>query len=146
MSDTVKFIKMLTTIPEDFVDSFYSFYDEDSAESTDLIINLETVAKWLGCTRVRLVSTLRKSKYYKHGVDYVMSDASTVLVTPNCFKHLAMTSTTKQGYMVRCYFIEINDAFVKYRRQTLNGIEMHARQLVRGSQQKRKRIYGNVCT
>lgn len=48
----------------------------------------------------------------------------TVLITPDCFKRLCMLTRSSKGETVRTYFIEIDNTFIKYRQQTIEGIKM----------------------
>ena len=47
-----------------------------------------------------------------------------ILITPDCFKRLCMLTRSKNGETVRSYFIEIENTFIKYRQQTLDGIKL----------------------
>jgi phage anti-repressor protein len=149
--DVVKFIKQITAIPEEFVDDFYQFYNEDTLQ-TDLVINLDLVAKWLDVDKKVLYRTLKNGRYYKDGIDYVykgdvpnpqkkVANANNykyVLISPLCFKHLTMNTHAKKGYMVRTYFIEMDNAFIKYRKQTLAGIEFDMKKLMRNQRPKKR--------
>ena len=44
------------------------------------------------------------------------------MLTPDCFKRLAMLSRSKNAEMVRTYFIEVEGLFLKYRTQTTEGM------------------------
>jgi phage anti-repressor protein len=100
---------------------------------TDIVIDVDNVAKWLKAHKFTLLSTLKRS--YTEGVDYTITKAKNpnrkkygnnykrVLITPACFKELSMRTASKNGDMMRRYFIEIEDAFLKYRNQTIKGLE-----------------------
>jgi hypothetical protein len=57
----------MTTVPKDFIDELFEFYDEHTLQ-TDFVINLDHVAKWLNTTKFTLIKTLRSS--YKVNIDY----------------------------------------------------------------------------
>jgi phage anti-repressor protein len=107
-------------------------FNENTLQS-DIVIDLSMVVRWLKCTKRGLVDTLKRS--YTENVDYVIDKASNphrkkygnnykrVLITPACFKELAMRTASKNGDMMRRYFIEIEDAFLKYHNQTIKGLE-----------------------
>ena len=80
-------------------------------------IKLEAVCTLLDSRKDRLVSTLKSS--YTLNIDYIVireppaikksphaNNYKTYLLTPNCFKRLAMMSRSKNAEMVRSYFIE----------------------------------------
>jgi hypothetical protein len=58
------------------------------------------------------------------------------LITPDCFKRLAMLSRSKNAEMVRTYFIEIENMFLKYRDQTLEGMQHEIERLERNQKPK----------
>ena len=130
----IDYIKKLTNIPNQFIDDLFSFYDENTLQ-TDFVINLNAVSKWLAARKDTLMETLKRS--YKIGIDYVITKNKTphkkhpqsnnhkvVLITPDCFKRLCMLTRSKNGETVRTYFIEIENTFIKYRQQTLEGIKL----------------------
>jgi len=130
----IHYIKKITGIPNQFIDDLFSFYDENTLQ-TDFVINIKLVAKWLEVRRETLMDTLQRS--YKKGIDYIImktenpqkkdprsNNHKTVLVTPDCFKRLCMLTRSKKGETVRTYFIEIENTFIKYRQQTLEGIKL----------------------
>jgi phage anti-repressor protein/predicted GIY-YIG superfamily endonuclease len=141
-NDIIKFVKQTTSIPNEFIDDFFMFYNENTLQ-TDLVIDLDIVAKWFGSRKSNILNTLRESKFYKQGIDYKIytgipnktnpkaNHFKYTLITPDCFKHLAMSTRAKKGHMVRTYFIEIESLFIKYRKQTMMGIEMEIKQLER---------------
>jgi len=139
--DVLKYIKKMTSIPNDFIDDLFQFYDSDTLQ-TDFVIDLDAVAKWFGAPKYNLLATLRKSPYYKENIDYKFYDKvdnpkkwayhyKHVRLTPDCFKQMAMSTHSKKGHLVRSYFIEIENLFIKYRKQVLMGIEQDIKLLER---------------
>jgi len=142
-----EFVKMTSTVPAKFVDELFEFYDE-TTNQTDTVIRLDVVAKWLSANKDILAKTLRKS--YRAGFDYVVelntkaqksdprsNNHKLYLITPDCFKRLAMTSRSKNAEMVRTYFIEIENMFLKYRMQTLQGMQHEIERLERNQRDKK---------
>jgi phage anti-repressor protein len=140
------YIKRLTTVPEQFVDELFEFYDSSTIQ-TDFVIVLEAVAKWLKTLKKPLVLTLKRS--YRLDVDYIVQKGSsstkkdqrhnnykTYLLTPDCFKRLALMSKSKNAEMIRTYFIEIESLFIKYRDQTLEGMQADIARLERNQKPK----------
>lgn len=104
------------------------------------LIDLDVVCKWLRCSKPALILTLKRS--YIDGVDYILKKAPNpnrakygnnyklVLITPSCFKELAMRTASKNGDTMRRYFIEVEDAFLKYRNHTIKGLETDVAELL----------------
>lgn len=134
MSKSAKdFVKELSTVPEKFIDELFEFYQQDSLQ-TDFVIKLDTVVKWLECNKQKITETLKTS--YKINIDYIIKKRTTeekkatnnnnykvYLLTPDCFKRLAMLSRSKNAEMVRTYYIEVESLFLKYRSQTEEGMQ-----------------------
>jgi len=129
----IDFVTLTTNVPNGFVNDLYQFYNEDTLQ-TDFVIDLEILSKWLSTPRKELIRTLQRSyvidiDYIKHktrnpvhkkyGSNYYMK----YMVTPDCFKRMCMLTKSANGDMIRRYFIEIENAYIKYRHQTLKGIE-----------------------
>lgn len=137
-----EFVKLTSSVPSAFVDELFELYDEKTRQ-TDFIIRLDSVAKWLSSRKRKLVETLKKS--YVVNVDYISKKVTDkqdkkdprannnklYLLTPDCFKRLAMLSKSKNADMVRTYFIEIENLFLKYRDQTIAGMQMEIDRLQR---------------
>jgi phage anti-repressor protein len=147
MVTSKEYIKKLTTIPETFIDELFEFYDVSTTQ-TDHVVKLDAVAKWLHARKDTLVLTLKKS--YKQHIDYIVTKPSDYvkksphanhyklyLLTPDCFKRLAMMSRSKNAEMIRSYFIEIEGLFIKYREQTLEGMRRDIESLERNQRPKK---------
>ncbi len=142
--EVLKYIKQMTSIPNDFIDDLFKFYDDNTLQ-TDFVIDLDVVTKWFDTSKSALISTLRESKYLKENIDYKFfpdiknpkkkvaraNNYKHFRLTPDCFKQLAMASRAKKSHLVRAYFIEIENLFIKYRKQTLMGIEMEVQQMAK---------------
>jgi hypothetical protein len=84
-------------------DEFFSLYD--SKDKYNFAINLENVAKWMNTNKSDLKETLLYS--YKEKIDYKIikgksnglkgKPKETILLTPKCFKIMAMQSRTKKA-------------------------------------------------
>lgn len=94
--------------------------------------------------------TLKKT--YKQDFDYIVTKMTDVvkkdqrnnnykeyLLTPDCFKRLAMMSRSKNAELIRTYFIEVEGLFIKHRDQTLQGMQAEIEKL-NSSQRITKRI------
>jgi len=145
-------IKKMTSVPSTFIDELFEFYNENTLQ-TDLVINLDHVAKWLQSKKKHLIETLRKS--YKLNIDYILlkgtnprkadprnNNYKTCLITPDCFKRLCMVSKAKNAEMVRTYFIEIETLFFKHKDQLIEGLQRDIERLQRNQQPKNKYVKG----
>ena len=91
---------------------FFNLYNFQTSQN-NFVINLNIIIKWLKTTKGRIKETLTRS--YIENIDYKISkDKSTggrpsenILITPDCFKRLCMSSKTAKAEEVRTYFIEI---------------------------------------
>ena len=144
---TIKdFIKKTTSIPNEFIDDMFRFYDNDTLQ-TDFVVLLDHVAKWLNSRKDTLVETLQRS--YKQQIDYIVTtkgvkkttpksnNQKRYLLTPYCFKRLVMLSKSKNAELVRSYFIEVEGLYIKYRKYIMNGMEQEIRTL-RNNQKPKK--------
>jgi len=82
-------------------------------------INLDSVAKWLQCSKRQLTLTLRRT--YINDIDYTIKNAPNpynikgikgsnnykqILVTPDCFKKLTVLSRAKNADIIRNYLLK----------------------------------------
>jgi phage anti-repressor protein len=144
MISSKDFLKKYTNIPNSFIDDLYKMYNE-STLPTDIVIDVDYVAKWLHVPKFRILETLRHS--YEKNVDYSVektqdpnkkvaraNNYKKVLLTPECFKLLAMRSATKKADEIRSYFIEIETTLLKYRQDLVDGLERRVAELERNQQ------------
>lgn len=150
-----EYIKKFTTVPEAFVDDLFSFYSEQTLQ-TDFVIVLDQVVKWLQSRKDKLVKTLKHS--YKLNIDYIVTKPTVVvkkdprnnnfktyLLTPDCFKRLAMMSKSKNAEMVRTYYIQVENLFLKYRGVLMQGLADEVKRLEHNQKPKSKKpIAGGV--
>lgn len=146
--DSKTYVKKFTTVPEDFIDEFFEFYTDDrNVLQTDFVIRLELIAKWLKAGERYLRRTLRRS--YKEGFDYIVTKSLkpksnnhySYMLTPDCFKRLAMMSHTKNAELVRSYFIEVEGLFLRYKDELFKGIEAEMKSQRKISKIKPKQGY-----
>lgn len=140
------FVKITSSVPSQFINELFEFYDENT-QQTDPVIKLDVVAKWLSAYKKNLIETLKKS--YRLNFDYIVTKYTPTdkkyprannnklyLLTPDCFKRLAMMSHSKNAEMVRTYFIEIESLFFKYRGEMLSGMQQELERLERNQKSK----------
>ncbi len=121
------YLKKYSVINNRFIDDFFSLYDRNTTDS-DFVINLEIVAKWLKSKKGDLKKTLVNS--YTKNIDYKTKKGNTtggrpseiVLLTPDCFKRLTMSSKTKKAEEVRTYFIELEKHIDKYKDYIIDAL------------------------
>lgn len=146
-----EFVKLTSAVPSHFIDELLEFYDEN-IQQTDPVISLDTVARWLSSNKRTLVTTLKHS--YRENFDYTIqkytptnkkvpraNNNKLYLLTPDCFKRLAMMSRSKNAEMIRTYFIEIENLFFKYRGEMLSGMQSELERLERNQNPKAGYMY-----
>lgn len=135
------FLKQHTTVPNSFVDDIFSMYKPTTSQ-TERVIDLESVAKWLGMTKTNIALTLKRS--YAAGKDYSIEKLAglrrrpgaratnnyhRVMITPDCFKRICMRTASARGEMVRTYFVEIEGVLARYTQQLIDGIQADVHRL-----------------
>jgi phage anti-repressor protein len=123
------FLKKYSTIPNSFIDDFFTFYKQNTDED-DIIIDLHLVAKWLQIRKDNLKKTLIRS--YIKNVDYTISKkklttagrpTETILISISCFKRICMNSNTEKGGEVRKYYEQIETLLNKYKDHIIESLQ-----------------------
>ena len=125
----VIFLKTYTKIDNDFIDDFFSLYD--SKDKYNFSINIIAIAKWFNMRKGHIKDTLKYS--YTKNIDYVIikdkpngkkgKPEETILLTPKCFKLMAMQSKTKKAIQVREYYYELEQVIDQYKEYIIKGLE-----------------------
>lgn len=129
MLNLVEFLKKYSTIDNSFIDDFFGMYD--IKEKTNYNVDLDKLAIWLNAPKANVKKTLVGS--YVKNVDYrIVKIRNTnthggqgkeqILLTPDCFKLLAMRSRTKKAERVREYYLELEKILDKYKDYIIKGI------------------------
>jgi phage anti-repressor protein len=123
------FLKKYSTIPNTFIDDFFTFYSYDSTDE-DIIIDLNLVAKWLNVRKDNLKITLLRS--YIENVDYKITinksgvnggrPSETILISTSCFRRMCMASNTDKGKEVRKYYEKIEKLLHKYKNYIIESL------------------------
>lgn len=124
------FLKKYSLIDNQFIDNFYSFYDEGKNEY-DFTINLDLVAKWLD-VRKDVLKKLLISNFIKN-TDYNeikesgkkgrgVNNTIHVLLTYNCAKLLCMISKCEKASIIRNFYIELEKLLIKYKDNIVNDL------------------------
>ncbi len=123
------FLKKYSTIPNSFIDDFFTFYKQNTNED-DIIIDLDLVAKWLQIQKFNLKKTLIRS--YIKNVDYTVKKnklttagrpSETILISISCFKRICMNSNTEKGGEVRKYYEQIETLLNKYKDHIIESLQ-----------------------
>lgn len=124
-----QYLKKYSTINSTFIDDFFGLYD-NATDSNDFVINIENISKWLKSRKETIKDTLVKS--YVVNVDYKIfankiekkrgRPKELILLTPDCFKRLCMSSRTDKANEVRTYFIELEKHINKYKNYIIDGL------------------------
>lgn len=124
----VKFLKQHSTIDEDFIDDFFGLYD--LKDKYNFCINVEVIAKWLNIRKEHVVDSLRA--HYREGDDYRLvaqksvkgtgRPRNVIMLTPRCFKSLAMQGTSKRAKAVREYYLDLEELLQRYQNYIHEGL------------------------
>jgi hypothetical protein len=127
--DLITFLKTHTKINNNFIDDFFSLYD--SKDKHNFSINIESIVKWFNMRKDSIKDTLIDS--YKKNIDYKIiknkptglkgKPSETILLTPKCFKLMAMQSKTKKAVEVREYYYELEQVIDQYKDYIIKGLE-----------------------
>jgi hypothetical protein len=125
----IEFLKTYSKINNNFIDDFFGLYDPN--DKYNFAINLENIAKWMNTNKSDLKDTLINS--YKEKIDYKIikgksngmkgKPKDTILLTPKCFKLMAMQSKTKKAIQVREYYYELEQVIDQYKEYIIKGLE-----------------------
>jgi len=128
--DFAEFLKKYSTIPNTFIDDFFTFYSYNTTDE-DIIIDLSIVAKWLNILKADLKKTIVRS--YIENVDYKISinksgskggrPSETILISTSCFRRLCMSSNTDKGKEVRKYYEKIEKLLHKYKNNIIKSLK-----------------------
>ena len=131
----IEFLKTYSKINNDFIDDFFGLYDPN--DKYNFAINLENIAKWMNTNKSDLKNTLINS--YKEKIDYKIikgksnglkgKPKETILLTPKCFKLMAMQSKTKKAIQVREYYYELEQVIEQYKEYIIKGLEEKIKKL-----------------
>ena len=122
------FLKKYSSISNKFIDDFLSLYTINTYND-DLIINFDTLIKWLKIRKDSLKRTLIET--YIKNVDYKIKKIKSttagkpreeIMLTSDCCKRLCMLSKTIKAEEVRTYFIEIEKLMDKYKKYIIEGL------------------------
>lgn len=127
--DLITFLKTYTKISNDFIDDFFSLYN--SKDKYNFSININNISKWFKITKGHIKETLLYS--YKENIDYKIvkglsngkrgKPEDLILLTPKCFKLMAMQSKTKKAVQVREYYYELEQVIDQYKEYIIKGLE-----------------------
>jgi phage anti-repressor protein len=126
--DFLDFLKTYSTVSNAFIDDFFGQYNLDEPEGYS--IDLEVIVKWFRTKKEAIMTTLTtsyiKNKDYKvvsKKVNGTGRPRAKVMLTPRCFKKLAMQSRTKKSAEVREFYLDIEDLLKRYFIYIINGLQ-----------------------
>jgi len=125
----IEFLKTYTKINNKFIDDFFSLYD--TKDKYNFSININAISKWFEMRKDHIKKTLKES--YIKNIDYKIIKGElnglkgkpneTILLTPKCFKLMAMQSRTKKAVQVREYYYELEQVIDQYKEYIIKGLE-----------------------
>ena len=124
------FLKKYSLIDNQFIDDFYSFYD-DGKNEYDFTIKLELISNWLN-VRKDVLKRLLISNFVKN-TDYIevkesgqkgrgINNTIHVLLTYNCAKLLCMISKCEKASLIRNFYIELEKLIITYKDNIVNDL------------------------
>ena len=133
--DLITFLKTYTKINNDFIDDFFGLYN--TKDKYNFSINIESIAKWFNMRKDHIKKTLRES--YVENLNYIIiknkptgqkgKPSETILLTPKCFKLMAMQSKSKKSIEVREYYYELEQVIDQYKEYIIRGLEEKIKKL-----------------
>ena len=124
------FLKKYSLIDNQFIDDFYSFYDEGKNEY-DFTIKLELVSNWLE-VRKDVLKKLLISNFVKNTDYYEQKESGKkgrginntihVLLTYNCAKLLCMISKCEKASIIRNFYIQLEKLLITYKDNIVNDL------------------------
>ncbi len=131
----IEFLKTYTKINNSFIDDFFGLYE--SKDKYNFSINIDIIAKWFEMRKDHIKKTLTES--YIKNIDYKIikgvssglkgKPSDTILLTPKCFKLMAMQSRTKKAIQVREYYYELEQILDKYKEYIIKSLEEKIKKL-----------------
>lgn len=122
------FLKKYSTIPNQFINDFFSLYDYKTNDS-DLVIDFDNLSKWLSVRKDNLKKTLERT--YTIDIDYKINIIKStgkgrpiekIMITPDCMKRMCMLSASNKSEEVRTYFIKIEKLLDKYKELIIDDL------------------------
>jgi hypothetical protein len=126
--DLITFLKLHSKINNTFIEDFFGFYNNDN--KYNFCVDLDKISNWMNTRKSDLKETLINS--YKKNIDYTISknkrgtpgpQPELILLTPKCFKLLAMQSKTKKAIQVREYYYELEEIVDRYKEYIIQGLQ-----------------------
>jgi hypothetical protein len=127
--DLITFLKTYTKISNDFIDDFFGLYD--SKDKYNFSINIDSITKWFNIRKDTIKSILIES--YTINIDYKIfkgestgmkgKPSETILLTPKCFKLMAMQGKTSKAIQVREYYYELEQVIDQYKEYIIQGLQ-----------------------
>ena len=118
------FIKKYTSIPNQFVDDFFSILD-DYQNYDNFFINLDKISEWLNIRKDNIKKILIDN--FSKNIDYQITNKKiikgrgrtkeNILLKSSTFKKLCMMLNNKKAKEVREYFLKVEETLDKYRKK-----------------------------
>ena len=125
-----EFLKKYSLIDDNFINDFYSFYDEGKNEY-DFTINLELICTWLNVRKDQAKRLLESNflinqdyiEYKQTGLKGIgNNNTKNILLTYNCAKLLSMISKCEKSSIIRNYYIELEKLLITYKDNIVNDL------------------------
>ena len=127
------FLKRHSLIDDQFIDDFYSFYDNGHNEY-DYTINLEKLAYWLEVRKDNLKTLLESN--FAENEDYIIyknkdgkgmgsgyNKRKNIMLNYTCAKELCMLSRSEKSSVIRKFYIDLEKLIITYKDSIVRDLE-----------------------
>lgn len=130
MATLVGFLKKYSKVDNEFIDDFFGMYSTEN--KYNFCIDVDVISKWLNIKKGHIKDTLISS--YKKGTDYIIrrdtkkrvgagQPRQIILLTPKCFKMMAMQGRSKRATEVREFYYELEQLMDRYKDYIIEGMQ-----------------------
>ena len=117
-----EFLKKYSLVDNNFIDDFYTFYD-DGKNEYDFTISLELISNWLNVRKDHIKRLLKNN--FTENQDYIINkvtglkgigknNVKLVLLTYSCSKLLCMISKSEKASIIRNYYIDLEKLLISH--------------------------------
>ena len=131
-----EFLKKYTSIPNQFIDDFFSILD-DYQDYDNFFINLDKISEWLNIRKDNIKKILVDN--FSKNIDYELTNKKIIrgrgrtkeiiLLKSSTFKKLCMMLNNKKAKEVREYFLKVEETLNKYKDYIINSLKTQVKKM-----------------
>ena len=144
-----EFLKKYSTIPNLFIDDFFSLLGNYQEYNNDFFINFDNVVKWLGQRKDSTKRTLEDN--FIKNVDYTLKKEigrgkprNKIFLNKEAFKKLCMISKSNKAKEVREYFLKIEETLDKYKNYIIDSLKNQVKKMDTSLKSRKKPSKGVI--